>query len=73
MYEKVYGKSEKDEVIIFLDQDVNNCALENLYRCKRHILNMMRRNNWWTDSREHNLTAIMLCELTDMLKVNEVD
>lgn len=73
MYEKVYGKSEKDDVIVFLDQDVNNCTLENLYRCKRHILNMMRRNNWWTDSREHNLTAIMLCELTDMIKMNEVD
>lgn len=52
-----------DEVVIFLDKDRNNFDINNLYCIPKKIMSVMNLNKWFTESREHTLTAIKWCEL----------
>ena len=61
----------KDEVVIFLDGDKTNFELDNLYCISKKIMCVMNLNSWFTDSREHTLTAVKWCELYYKLKESE--
>lgn len=61
----------ENEVVIFLDGDKTNFELDNLYCTTKKIVSVMCLNNWFTDSREHTLTAIKWCELYYKLKESE--
>ena len=63
VWESAHGKIPKGKLIIFLDGDRSNFDLNNLYCIDRKITTVMMRNNWFTDSKEHTLTAIKWCEL----------
>lgn len=61
-------KLKQSQLIIFLDGNINNFEPSNLYCVDRKTNLMMCRNKWYTNSREHNLTAIKWCELFYALK-----
>lgn len=50
-------------IIVFLNSDKSDFSEENLYCMPRRIGRMMNTNHWFTESREHTLTAIRWCEL----------
>lgn len=58
----------KGHVVVFLNSDKTDFSLENLYCIPRRISTVMVTNGWFTDSREHTLTAIKWCELHFALK-----
>lgn len=68
IYQDAYGKIKPHQMICFLDGDRENFGLDNLYCIDRRIAAVMSVNKWWTDSREHTLTAIKWCELYYVLK-----
>lgn len=53
----------KGYIVIFLNQDKTDFSKDNLYAITRQINAIMCRNNWFTSSKEHTLTAIKWCEL----------
>lgn len=63
-----YGEVPEDKMVIFLDGNRENLDIGNLYCIDRKISACMAKNNWYTNSREHTLTAIVLCELLFKLK-----
>lgn len=63
-----YGEVPKGKMIIFLDGNRDNLDIENLYCIDRRISAIMAKNNWYTTSREHTLTAIKWCELYYAMK-----
>ncbi len=64
MWEKYHGCSVPDgHIIVFLNSDRSDFSEENLYCIPRNIGRMMNSNGWFTNSREHTLTAIKWCEL----------
>lgn len=63
IWEKHNRPITDDEVIIFLDMDRTNFDIENLYCIPKKIMRVMNLNKWFTNSREHTLTAIKWCEL----------
>lgn len=63
IYEQTYGPLDADKIVIFLDSDKRNFDLNNLYAIDRKISVIMAKNRWFTNSREHTLTAIKWCEL----------
>lgn len=69
IYEQYYNiKLSKDKYVIFLDGNRYNFEISNLYCIDRKISIRLAQNNWYTDSREHTLTAIKLCELLCAIK-----
>lgn len=58
IYEQAHGPVPDGYLVVFLNGDRNDFELDNLYCCPRKIQTIMMRNGWWTDSREHTLTAI---------------
>lgn len=63
-----YGEVPEGKMVIFLDGDHENLDIDNLYCIDRRISIIMAKNHWYTDSREHTLTAIKYCELHYALK-----
>lgn len=70
IYEQHHGPVPKGWIVIFLDNNNRNFDPDNLYAVPRSIHARMCNNQWYTDSREHTLTAIKLCELDNMLRHN---
>jgi hypothetical protein len=68
IYQDAHGEIEPHQMICFLDGNRDNFDLDNLYCIDRRISALMAANKWWTDSREHTLTAIKWCELYVTLK-----
>lgn len=50
-------------MVIHLDGNKLNCDIDNLYCIPKKFRALMNKNHWYTDSREHTLTAIKWCEL----------
>lgn len=71
IWSQKYGEIPKECQIVFLDGDRTNFDIENLYCVNTSIMTRMNRNHWFTESREHTLTAIKLCELHFALKESE--
>ena len=73
VYEQHYGSIPKGYMIVSLVNDRNNFEPQNLYATTRAVNMMMCQNNWYTENREHTLTAIKYCELQSALKerINE--
>jgi hypothetical protein len=73
IYQDAYGKIGEGQMVCFLDGNAENFELDNLYCIDRKISAIMSRNRWWTDSKEHTLTAIRWCELWYVIKeINNV-
>lgn len=70
IYEQHHGPVPKGWIVIFLDNNNRNFDPDNLYAVPRSIHARMCNNQWYTDSREHTLTAIKLCELDILLRHN---
>lgn len=70
IYQDAFGEIEPGKMVCFLDKNSDNFELDNLYAIDRRISAIMSKNGWWTDSREHTLTAIKWCELYYTLKDN---
>lgn len=68
IYEQVYGQIPEGYIVIFLDSNRINFDPENLYAVPRSIHARMTQNHWYTESKEHTMTAIRLCELNQALK-----
>ena len=68
IYQDSYGELEPGKMVCFLDGNNDNFELDNLYAIDRRISAIMSSNRWWTDSKEHTLTAIKWCELFYALK-----
>lgn len=65
IYEQAYGiKLKQSEVILFLDCNKNNLAIDNLYKTTRGILKIMQSHYPFVPSRpDINLVKIHLAEL----------
>ncbi len=57
-----YGEVPEGKMVIFLDGNHENLEIENLYCIDRRISALLATNRWYTNSREHTLTAIKWCE-----------
>lgn len=68
IYQDNFGKIGDNEMICFLDGNPDNFEVDNLCCINRKISAMMSSNKWWTNSKEHTLTAIRFCELYFALK-----
>lgn len=68
IYQDAHGKIGTDQMVCFLDGNPENFELGNLYCIDRKISAIMSKNKWWTDSKEHTLTAIKWCELYYIIK-----
>lgn len=65
------GAIPKRYLLIHLDMDAKNCALDNLYLVNRKVNFMMAKNGWYQQDKELTLTAIKWCELFYTLKGTE--
>lgn len=63
VWEQAYGSIPEGHRIINLDGDPMNCELDNLHCLPTKYVPIMNKNHWFTNSREHTLTAIKWCEL----------
>lgn len=70
IYQDYYGKIPNGTMVCFLDGNRNNLDISNLYCIDRKISAILSHNRWWTESREHTLTAIKWCELWYAMKEN---
>ena len=68
IYQDAFGEIKPHQMVCFLDHNPDNFKLDNLYCIDRKIAAIMAKNRWWTDSKEHTLTAIKWCELHYVLK-----
>ena len=68
IYQDVHGEIEPGKMVCFLDGNTDNFDIDNLYCIDRKISAVMSSNHWWTDNREHTLTAIKWCELYYAMK-----
>lgn len=68
IWEKKHGQLTKDDMIVYLNKDPMDCSIENLYCTTRAINFMMAKNGWYTESREHTITALKWCELYYAIK-----
>ena len=68
IYQDAYGELAPGKMVCFLDKNQQNFDLDNLYPIDRKISAIMSKNRWWTDSKEHTLTAIKWCELHYAIK-----
>lgn len=72
LYEQAFGKLPEGFFVIFLDGNKRNFDLDNLYPVNRSIHAHMCQNNWYTDSREHTLTALKYCELDRTIRTGGI-
>lgn len=70
VWENHHGKLPEGKMVIFLNQNKEDCSIENLYAVDKRINAVMVKNKWYTFSREHTMTAIKWCELHFVLKGN---
>jgi hypothetical protein len=63
VWKQRHGAIPGNHMIIFLNHDRTDFSQDNLYCISKAWNALMIRNNWYTDSREHTLTAIKWCEL----------
>ena len=63
-----FGKVPEGKMVIFLDGNRDNVDIDNLYCIDRKISAIMAKNRWFTNSKEHTLTAIKWCELFYVMK-----
>ena len=68
IYEDVYGKVDKDKMVIFLDCNKDNFDIHNLYCIDRRISMVLASNKWYTEDAELTLTAIKWAELYYSIK-----
>lgn len=68
IYEQAFGKIPQGNIVIFLDGNIENFDINNLYCVNRATHGMMCQNNWYTDNSQNTLTAIKWCELFYALK-----
>jgi hypothetical protein len=68
IYQDAHGEIAPGKMVCFLDGNPHNFDLDNLYPIDRKISAVMSNNRWWTDSKEHTLTAIKWCELYYAIK-----
>ena len=68
LWEQVHGPVPKDCELVFLNCNRDDITIENLYCTNKRVVWRMIRNHWFTESREHTLAAIKLCELDILLK-----
>lgn len=68
IYQDAHGELAPGKMVCFLDGNPQNFDLDNLYPIDRKISAVMSNNRWWTDSKEHTLTAIKWCELFYAIK-----
>ena len=68
IYQDVHGEIAPGQMVCFLDGNTANFDIDNLYCIDRKISAIMSKNRWWTNDREHTLTAIKWCELHYALK-----
>lgn len=62
VWEQAYGPIPEDHCIIHLDNDEQNCELDNLYCMPIRFRPVIAKNRWWTGNRELTLAAIKWCE-----------
>ncbi len=72
IYEQHHGPIPKGWIVIFLDNNSRNFDPENLYAIPRSVHARMCQNNWYTESREHTLTAIRYCELDRTIRTGGI-
>lgn len=68
IYQDAHGEIAPGQMVCFLDNNPENFELDNLYAIDRRIAAILAMNKWWTESKEHTLTAIKWCELHYKLK-----
>lgn len=68
IYQDAHGEIPPGKMVCFLDGNINNFDLDNLYCIDRQILAIMSANRWWSKSKVHTLTAIKWCELHFAIK-----
>lgn len=68
VWQDYYGEVPEGKMVIFLDGNRGNLDIDNLYCIDRRISAIMAANKWYTNSRDHTLTAIKWCELHYALK-----
>lgn len=72
IYEQAFGELPEGMFVIFLDGNKRNFDLDNLYPVSRAVHARMCQNNWYTESREHTLTALKYCELDRTIKTGGI-
>ena len=71
LYEKYHNvKTEKHDIIVFLDGDRKNYSKENLYRISRSILTYMAFHGLYKKTSVDRLTKIKFCEWKE--KINQL-
>lgn len=68
VWEDHFGKVSEDKMIVFLDGNIQNIDISNLYCIDRKISAVMASNRWYSKNAEFTLTAIKWCELYYALK-----
>lgn len=72
-WEQAYGKLDKNELLIHLDNNKENCDLANLYKVSRAVNRQLGAFGWFFTDPKLTLTAIKCCELMMALKQVGVD
>jgi len=67
LYEEKYGKIPDDYCIIFLDNNNRNFDLSNLYAIPKKYQRYLNSNHMRSDNPDITKTAILWCELKDVL------
>lgn len=70
IYEDYYGKITDDECIIFLDGNIKNLSIDNLYKVDKKVCCILNANKLLTNDKNLTLTAINIAKL--ILKTNSV-
>ena len=68
VYEERFGEVKRNEFIIHLDSNKQNCRLENLYKVSQSVNMQMNQNRWYSENPCITLTAIKYCELLEAKK-----
>lgn len=68
IWEDAYGECQKGSFVIFLDGNIKNFKLENLYCIDRKVSAVLARNGWYSNNADITLTAIKYCELLNAVK-----
>lgn len=70
IYEDYYGKITDDECIIFLDGNIKNSSIDNLYKVDKKVCCILNANKLLTNDKNLTLTAINIAKL--ILKTNSI-
>lgn len=70
VYEKEFGKIEKNECILFLDQNKQNCSLDNLLKIKRSELVVLSQYGMSSTHKEHTEAYVNIARV--VAKAREV-